>query len=291
MTREELALQVAHIRLSVKRLLEGSLAGDFVTALKGSGLEFSQIRAYVPGDDVRAIDWKSSARQKNLMVKEYMQEKERTVIIVLDASVTMGIAHREVSKYRQAQRVAASLALIAAHTNDKVGLLIAGRESVFYPPRKGMRATAQLLEKIFMHECERSPARSREQVVADLMRNRVRAAVICWISDWIGEDTMETQALLSLVGRRNEAIAIRVYEPLERAFPVCGVVTLSDGIDGSEVVITASGAERVRINAALSERALRQRRMLESRRFAVLDMSTEHSSSDALAAFFYKRAH
>lgn len=272
--------------------MKTSFAGDFVSALKGSGLEFSQLRSYVPGDDVRSIDWKSSARHHKLMIKEFMQEKERTVILVLDRSLSLALQSQSSSKYQYAQYIATSIALIAEQSNDKVGLLVCGDAWNYFPPRKGAKYCAALVEAILTSMPSDTEVFTREAIVEKLMSHRLRNTVLCWISDWAAEISEKDQAVLHLLGKQHEALAIRVYEPLERYVPDVGLLSLGNiAGSGEQILIETSGQDGVELNALLHERAQNQKRALSSARFSVLDIGTDTSYIDALASFFYHRAH
>ena len=149
MNEQALRARVAHLQIVVKRLMNTSLSGDFSSAFRGGGLEFSQLRQYTSGDDTRSIDWNSSAKMNKLMVKEFVQEKERTVIIALDVSASLGCSSQSELKQSYAQQMAASLAMIAQNTNDKVGLMLfSDRVLRFIPPRKGRGHSAYLVRQI-----------------------------------------------------------------------------------------------------------------------------------------------
>lgn len=290
MTEQELRAQVAHLQIVVKRLMNTSLSGDFSSAFRGGGLEFSQLRQYQRGDEVRSIDWKSSAKMHKLMVKEFIQEKERTVIIALDISSSLNCSSQYDLKQSYAHNMAASLAMIAQNTNDKVGLLLfADGVQRYVPPRKGRGHGAYIVRQIFS-----TPVAARVQTDFTVAFNhlasmRERGAIVFVVSDWIADEEGYT-SLLPVVGRQYETVAVRVVDPRERHMPDVGVLPVIDPETGQTVLLDTRGAAGRALNEQLGKRLHDQKRLLKKNSIDVLDIDVGNSFVDALASFFYGRA-
>lgn len=291
MTEQELRAKVAHIQIVVKRLMNTSLSGDFSSAFRGGGLEFSQLRAYQPGDEVRSIDWNSSAKMNKIMIKEFVQERERTVIIALDVSASLGTSSQEELKESYARNVAASLAMIAQGSNDKVGLMLfSDRVQQYYPPRKGRGNSAHLVRQIFTATSQTSATTDFSEALDRLAAMRERGAIVFVVSDWICQD--ETYAsLLPVIGRQYETVAVRVIDPREQQLPDIGVVPVVDPETGYTVVLDTRGGAGCALNELLGKRLYDQKKLLKKHTIDVLDVEVGSSFVDALTTFFHGRSH
>jgi len=293
MTEKELRAQVAHIQLVVKRLMNSDLAGDFTSAFKGGGLEFAQLRRYTPGDDIRSIDWKSSAKMRSIMVKEFVQEKERTVLIALDTSSSLLCSSQEQRKSEYARNVAASLALIAQQANDKVGLLLFSDDiEAYIPPRKGKGHCAHIVRKIFTAQKENTfgVTTNMKKAIESAVAAKIKGGIAFIVSDWI-TDKQDYVASLPLLAKRYEAVAVRIHDPRERHMPDVGVVSALDPETGETVLIDTRGGANSSLNALLSAHWNDHKRLLKKHRIDVLDIDVGTSFTDSMATFFHSRVH
>jgi len=291
MENKKLQALVAHLHIIVKKLTSSDLSGDFASAFKGSGLEFAHIRNYEQGDEIRSIDWKSSAKMNRLMVKEFVQERERTVIIALDLSSSLRCGSQEELKESYARTTAACLALMAQNTNDKVGLLLfAGAVIKYLPPRKGASYAAHLINEIFSNAIANGEQTSLATALKHLAGQHIRNSIIFIVSDWITPESEEA-ALLNYMGRKNEAVAVRIIDPLERHLPDLGVIPMIDPETGDIVLLNTSGTQGSRLNALLGARLHDQKSFLKKHHLAVLDIEVGCSLTHALATFFHARSH
>lgn len=291
MNEQELRAKVAHLQIVVKRLMNTSLSGDFSSAFRGGGLEFAQLRQYQRGDEVRSIDWKSSAKMNKMMVKEFVQEKERTVVIALDTSSSLQCSSQSELKTTYAQQMAASLAMIAQNTNDKVGLMLfSNKVQRFIPPRKGRGHGAYLVRQILSAPTEPHVETNMGDALDRLAALRVRGAIVFVVSDWIAPDE-QYASLLPVVGRRYETVAVRVVDPREMHMPNVGVLPVVDPETGQTVVIDTRGSSGRKLNELLGKRLHDQERLLRKHSIAVLDVTVGHSFVDALTTFFHGRSH
>lgn len=293
MTEHELRTKIAHIELVVRRLMDTALSGDFTSAFKGGGLEFAQLRSYFPGDDIRNIDWNSSAKMNKLMVKEFVQEKERTIIVALDLSSSLLYSSASELKKEYAHMIAAALVLIASKSNDKVGLLLFAEGIEFYaPPRKGRSHASLLVRQIFAAQEQRQLRKQSNLLMAGefLASLRARGAIAFMVSDWVSVDEQYTR-MLGFMGTRYEAIAVRITDSLEQQLPNVGVLAVVDPETGQEVLLDTRGSAGKTLNGLLARRMQEQKRLLRQYKIDVLDIKVGESFIDAMASFFHYRVH
>ena len=290
MNDHKLRATVARLQIIVKRLTSADMAGDFSSAFRGSGLEFAHIRNYEMGDEIRSIDWKSSAKMNRLMVKEFVQERERTVMVVLDLSSSLNAGSQEELKDETARMVGACLAMMAQNTNDKVGILLFANTVIkFLPPRKGAVYNAQLVHEL-LETTATGSASSIDTALNQLSALRLRNAIIFIVSDWV-IPTEQNTALLSFVARKNEVVAVRVIDPLERLLPAIGMLPITDPETGEELLINTSGGQGKKLAAFMGQRLHDQKTLLRNHKIAVLDITVGSSLIDSLVRFFHTRAH
>jgi uncharacterized protein (DUF58 family) len=290
MNDHKLRAVVARLQIIVKRLTSADMAGDFSSAFRGSGLEFAHIRNYELGDEIRSIDWKSSAKMNRLMVKEFVQERERTVMVVLDVSSSLNAGSQEELKEETARMVAACLAMMAQNTNDKVGILLFAHEVIqFLPPRKGALYNTQLVHELLATSVTKNQS-AIETALNHLSALRLRNAIIFIVSDWV-LPTEENAGLLSFIGRKNEVVAVRIIDPLERALPTIGMLPITDPETGEELLINTSGTQGKQLALYLGQRLHDQKTLLRNHKIAVLDITVGSSLIDSLVRFFHTRAH
>ncbi|MDQ5890461.1 MAG: hypothetical protein QG604_335 [Candidatus Dependentiae bacterium] len=290
MNDRELRALVAHLKIIVKRLTSADMSGDFSSAFRGSGLEFAHIRNYEMGDEIRSIDWKSSAKMNRLMVKEFVQERERTVMVLLDISASLRTGSQEQLKESYARNVAACLAMMAQNTNDKVGIMLfADKVLKYIAPRKGASYSAQAVHELLSTPCQSSGTTNFEAALNHLAAMRLRNAIVFVVSDWIAP-TEHNPTLLSFLGNKNEAVAVRIIDPRERSLPDIGIVPTFDPETGHIVLLNTSGRAGKELNILLGKRLHDQKQLLRKHKFSVLDVEVGSSLVDALATFFHTRA-
>lgn len=290
MNDRELRALVAHLQIVVKRLTSADMSGDFSSAFRGSGLEFAHIRNYELGDEIRSIDWKSSAKMNRLMVKEFVQERERTVLVMLDVSASLTTGSQEALKETYARNIAACLTMMAQNTNDKVGILIfADKVLKYLAPQKGATYSAQLVYELLSANYQQSGRGNLEQALKHVASLRLRNAIVFVVSDWITE-LEDATAMLAYLGSKNEAVAVRIIDPREHALPAVGVIPALDPETGDVVLLSTSGRAGKELNLLLGKRLHDQKQLLKKHKFSVLDVEVGSSLVNALANFFHTRA-
>ncbi len=229
--------QVQRIKIITSRLVEDRISGEYHSVFKGQGIEFDEVREYVPGDDVRAIDWNVTARMGHPFVKRFCEERELTILFVIDVSGSMGFGSAANSKIESAAELTALLALSAIKNQDKVGLILfSDRIEKFIPPRKGRNAVMRLVRELLAIESTR---RKTDIVAALDFLDKVqkRKSVVFLVSDFIAEDYEDE---LRVLARHHDIIACRIIDKGEKELAAVGLIDLIDPETGEMLTIDAS---------------------------------------------------
>ena len=243
----EILEEVRRIDVLSRRLVAGIVAGEFHSVFRGSGIEFDEVREYVPGDDPRSIDWNVTARTGRPFVKKFTDEREQTVLFLLDLSASMDAGLGAVSPRRAAVRVMACLALSAVRNDDKVGLVACGREVVPpVPARKGLSAAMRLLRDGLALPASEGPG-DLAPALRWAARSVRRRSIVFVLSDFL---TPGWKDPLARCARRHDCTAVRLLSP-ELEPPAAGMVRLRDPETGREGVVDFGSAA---VRAAWGER-------------------------------------
>ena len=242
MTTSELAKKVRYIEITTKKAVTATFAGDYASAFKGRGMEFDEVREYQTGDDIRTIDWNVSARLGHPFVKVYHEERELTVILVLDLSGSHLFGTRNRFKRELLAEVAGMLAFLAIRTNDKVGaILFSSQVEKYIPAKKGASHVWRLIKEIFTYE-PRNLATNIDAVLTYLNKVVKRHAIVFLISDCMD---LGFEGSLRLTAKKHDLSVIRISDPAEEQLPNVGFVTFRDPETG-EIVLTNTGSKRLR---------------------------------------------
>jgi uncharacterized protein (DUF58 family) len=224
--------EVRRIEIQTSRLVDQHLSGSYQALFKGRGVAFSEVRAYEPGDDVRTIDWNVTARTGEAHVKLFTEERELTVMLLVDMSASLDLGSTNANKRNLVARLAATFAFSAIRNNDRVGLIgFSDRVEVFVPPRTGRKHVLAVVQKILTHRpsSRRTDLRVGLETMAQLGRHH---SVVILISDFIegmaGEHGPAFERALKLVRRRNDVIPVRVEDPIELELPALGLLAVED---------------------------------------------------------------
>ena len=289
MLTRDLLKKIRKIEIVTERLVRDRMAGQYHSVFKGSGIAFSEVRQYMPGDDIRLIDWNVSARMNDTYIKLFTEEREMTVLLLVDMSASGRFGSRVQEKRELAAEIAAILAFSAIRNNDRVGLVIFTDEvEHFVPPKKGKKHVLRVISEILSFE-PRSPRTNLAVALQFLGRIARRRAVAFLISDFLAPPTQYERAL-RITSRRHDLVPVSVTDPLELGLPEIGLVDLSDPETGEVVVFDTSGPEA----KAFAREARRAAETRESM-FRRLDMDALRVSTDkpylpALTSFFEARA-
>jgi uncharacterized protein (DUF58 family) len=244
-SREPLIRRVRDLELASARLIRAGFAGDYHSAFHGRGIEFSQVREYLPGDDIRTIDWNVTARSGVPHVKEFIEERDLTVLIALDVSGSMAFGSVDWRKCDIAAELAAVFAFSAVENSDRAGILLfSDTVKAFIPPRRG-RTHAQVIVRAAVDAAMSGPAGKAdlEHATRYLERVSVKRAVILVLSDFLD---LPFERPLARLNRKHDVIAIPILDPREERFPKGALARLVDLESGQPRLVDLAGADITR---------------------------------------------
>jgi len=283
------------LEIRTRRMVNDSLAGAYHSVFKGRGMNFEEVREYIPGDEVRTIDWNVTARAGRPFVKKFTEERELTIFLLVDISASGNFGSAALSKRDLAAELASVLAFSAIRNSDKVGLLLyTDRVERYLPPRKGRRHVLRAVRDILYHAPE---GIGTDSVKALDVVNHVlhRRAIVFLISDFesSGDQNAGRAALrraMRQTNRRHDLIAVHVEDPHERELPNVGILALEDSETGEVVELdTASAAVRGRFKEQALERGRRLVSDFRSEGVDTLQLQTDSPYLPALQRFFKAR--
>jgi uncharacterized protein (DUF58 family) len=287
MEAADLFKKIRRLEIVARRLVDGALAGEYLSTFKGSGLEFSEVREYEPGDEVRLIDWNVTARMGRPFIKIYQEERELTVILAVDVSASMS-SGRSGDKRELAAQVAAALGLAAATHGDRVGFLFfTDKVEGWLPPRRGKGHLLRGLRDLLALEPV-GKGSGLEAALARLSRGQHRRATVFLIGDFLA-DTEGTA--FSTAARRHDIVAIRTSDPLDEELPAwVGLLLAKDPETGRRVWLdTDSPWARGAYKRKRAEALDRMRRSLRRRQVDLVETRTGGDVGADLLGFFRSR--
>ncbi len=283
----EILAAVRRIEIRTRRLVEEVFSGEYQSVFKGTGMEFREVREYVPGDDIRTIDWNVTARTGEPFVKIYEEERELTVVLAVDMSRSGWFGSGGGFKVEVAAELCGVLAFAAIANKDKVGLvLFSDRVEKFIPPAKGKSHVLRLIRELLTFQ----PAGTGTDLNAPLrLLGSVfkRRATVFLVSDFWAEDF---DVNLSVMARRHDMVAVRVRDPREKDLPPVGLVAWHDAETGARLVVDTCDprlAAELRGRVAARDRALEH--LLASRGVDLVDVDAEAGYVEPLRQFFLRR--
>ena len=288
------------LEIRTRRMVNDSLAGAYHSVFKGRGMDFDEVREYTPGDEVRTIDWNVTARAGRPFVKKFTEERELTIVLVVDISASGNFGSGALAKRDLAAELASVLAFSAIRNSDKVGLLLyTDRAERYLPPKKGRRHVLRAVRDILYHV---PVGIGTDSVKALDIVNRVlqRRAIVFLISDFLSAgdpaagDPAAARAQLRRAmrqtNRRHDLIAVHVEDPRERELPDVGILALEDAETGEIVEVdTASAAVRARFKENALQRSLRLAGDFRAEGVDTLQLQTNSPYLPALQRFFKSR--
>ncbi len=277
--------KIKQIELHTRRLLRGSQVGDSRSAMKGTGFEFDQIRDYQMGDDVRFIDWKASARMDTLLVKQYIEERSRTVILAVDISGSNQFGSGIHLKRDTIAQVASVLALVTDSGKDRVGLILfSDIIEEFIPPSRGRGHVHMLMQKLFDYK----PIHTKTNITVafkKLAQLKYRDMVAFIISDFI-DSTIEP-AYIAPICKKYDIIGIRCLDHHEQTLPPIGFVPMKDRETGEAIVVDLRSKNQ--INTFLRDRLCEQTKLCKRNGLTLIDIANNDSFIGDLIRFFRRR--
>ena len=310
MIPREILKKIRQIEIRTNRLVSETLAGQYHSVFKGQGMNFDEVREYQPGDEVRTIDWNVTARMNHPFVKKFVEERELTLMLMVDVSGSGLFGSRSQSKRELAAEIASVLAFSAIRNNDKVGLILfSDAVEKFIPPRKGRRHVLRVIREVLFFEPERQGT-DLNGALEFLLRVTPHKAIAVVISDFIGSPAVSTRGqkqlrsqmmlleslaqaaypMLRHANRRHDVVAVQVTDPFELELPELGRLVLQDAETG-EIVEINTGDRRKR--TAFAERQARAQadlaRLFRSAGIDAIRLRTDQPYSAELGRFFEAR--
>jgi uncharacterized protein (DUF58 family) len=288
MIPHEVLKKIRRIEIRTKRLVNEVFSGEYASVFKGRGMEFSEVREYLPGDDIRSIDWNVTARMGHPYVKKFEEERELTIVFLVDASASGRFGSVSRFKSELAAELCALLAFSATRHNDRVGLIIfTDKIEKVVPPKKGrvhvLRVVRELL--YFRPEGKGTDIGAAIDYLSNVVR---RHAVVFLVSDFLSG---EYERALAVANRRYDLIAIEVSDPREAALPRIGLVELEDPETGARLVVDSSDRGVIdRFAGEIGQEALERQRLFRRLGIDSIAVSTASPYVEPLERFFRARA-
>lgn len=288
MIPKEILKKVKRIEIQTRGLVNDVFSGEYHSVFKGRGMDFSEVREYQIGDDIRSIDWNVSARMGHPYVKVFEEERELTVMLLVDVSSSGNFGTFERMKGEIAIEICALLAFSAIKNNDKVGLIIfTDQIEKFVPPKKGKSHVLRVLRELLYHKPQ-GKATNIALALEYLSRVVNRRAVVFLVSDFISESY---QKAMQIANRRHDLVAITITDPRETDLPDVGFIELEDAENGEVILLDTSDVRLRETFAASSSKTIKDRnRLLHSMNVDTIDVRTNISYIDPLIRFFRMRA-
>ncbi len=287
MLPKEIASAVKRLEIIARRAVNDQLAGQYQSVFKGRGMDFVDVREYQPGDDIRVIDWNVSARMDSLYVKQFVEERELTVFLLVDASGSQLFGTQNQRKREAAAELAALIAFSAIKNNDRVGLItFTDKVETFIPPKKGRKHVLRVITQILGQEVE---ARGTDLDVAleHLSRITRKKAVVFLISDFLDSGF---EKALDIANRRHELVPVVVTDPLEEKVPNVGLVHLEDPETGRTVTVdTTSKRVRNAFERAAAEQRARREQVFRRLKIDFVNVRTDEDHIAPLIKYFRSR--
>ena len=299
MITEELMQAVKRLEIRARRRVDDMFGGSYHSAFKGQGIEFSEVREYQPGDDVRSIDWNVTARMGRPFIKRFEEERQLTIVLAVDCSRSTGFGTIRRSKHELMSEVGAVLTLAAGRNNDKVGLCLFGSEhlpdgkTLHVPATKGRLHGMRIIRELI----DATPGENQEDlssVLTEIGRTHKRRCIVIVLSDFLSGLNNEAEpswgAKLRMLAQRHEVIAMQFTDPREFELPRSGVLRMHDPMSGRRFLVdTGSLKVRERYRA----QALRENELivstLKNAQIDHIELSTGQDYADDLVRYFQSR--
>lgn len=309
MIPREILKKIRQVEIRTNRLVSETLAGQYHSVFKGQGMNFDEVREYQPGDEVRSIDWNVTARMNHPFIKKFVEERELTLLLMVDVSGSGLFGSRAQSKRELAAEIASVLAFSAIRNNDKVGLvLFTDQVEKFIPPRKGRRHVLRVIREVLFFEPQ-GRRTDLNQALEFMMRVTNHRAICAIVSDFIGEPTPgagqargpaaaatgeslahAAQPMLRHANRRHDVVAVQISDPCELELPSLGRLVLRDAETGEVVEVDTGDPRNREAFASRRTRALAEtERLFRAAGIDSIQLRTDQPYGAALGRFFENR--
>jgi len=283
----QILAEIRRLHFYTRHIADQGIVGQYRSAFRGQGMEFEEVREYSPGDDVRAIDWKVTAKSRKPYIKLYSEERELTVMIAVDVSGSTLTGTQSVLREKLIAQVGAVLTLIALRNNDKVGLVTySDKLETFHPPRKGRNAVWRILHEVM---AQKTASTKTDLGALCQFLNKVlhRNAITFILSDFIAEGFEKD---MSILAKRHDVTAVRISDPADLRLPKCGLVQVQDPESGEILLLDTSAKSTLENyqNAALVKKE-EQKKFFAKNKISCLELATNQSFVPALRNYFEVR--
>ena len=284
----ELVRQIRLLEIRTDRAVDETVGGAYRSVFKGRGIDFDEVREYVPGDEVRAIDWNVTARTGSAFVKKFVEERELTVLLVVDVSASGDYGSAEKSRRTTAAELAALIAFSAGRNGDKAGLLMfSDRCELYVPPRSGRRHALRIVREVLAHE----PG-SRGTDLAGALRESARLlkhrSIVFVLSDMLDDKPFENE--LKTLNLRHDVIVLELADPREKAWPGTLALELEDAESGGFAAFPGGARAARRLDRELAAEAQVRAEICRRARTDRVEISDTENPLRPLAEFFRRRA-
>jgi len=287
---KEILKKVRQIEIRTKNVVNDFFGGDYHSNFKGRGMTFSEVREYVPGDDVRSIDWNVTARTGKPHIKIFEEERELSVLILIDVSSSGVFGSKKDLKIDLGVEIAAMLSFSAIKNNDKVGLaLFSDKVEKYIPPKKGKKHVLRLITDIVNHDFENNNKRTSIKTAIDFA-NKIskRKSIIFLISDFIDDNFWNELKFLNF---KHDVVGLQIYDSYERNFPNVGLINIHDSETGENTWIdTTSKKNRDKFQKNSNEKLDKFSKKCKNIGFDLLQINTDDDYIKFLMQFFRSRA-
>ena len=289
MDTAEILKKVRQIEIQTNKLVSETFAGEYLSAFKGQGIEFAEVREYTPGDDVRAIDWNVTARTGVPFIKKYNETRELTLVIACDVSASQRFGSVDKLKQETAAELAALFAFSAMRNNDKVGLLLfSDKIELYVPPKKGKKHILRLIRELVAFEPQ---GRGTDMALAlkTLVQVLRRQGILVLISDYLSP-LEQFEKPLKLAAKKFDLIPVVVTDKLERGLPACAAcITVVDPETGQEGTLALTAAMNERLQEDARQRTENLTKLFNPLKVEPITVDTAQPAADPVIAFFRRR--
>ncbi|MFH1094109.1 MAG: DUF58 domain-containing protein [Candidatus Omnitrophota bacterium] len=287
MLPKEIIKKIRRIEIKTSRMVSDVFAGQYHSVFKGRGIEFDEVREYQPGDEIRSIDWNVTARMGHPFVKKFVEERQLTVMLLMDASGSSFFGTKGQLKSEVAAELCSVLAFSAIKNNDRVGLIIfSDRIEKFIPPRKGSHHVLRVIREVLFHKPQGKGTDIR--CALDYLNNVMHKKTVSFlISDFLD---CEFKKQLAISNKRHDLIAVTITDPREQALPQTGIIRFEDAETGEVQLVDAANSRLRETFAKNSARVLAQReQVFKQAGVDVINIFTDAPYTKELVRFFRKR--
>ena len=287
MLPREILRKVKRIEIRTRGLVDNFFGGEYHSSFKGRGMTFSEVREYQPGDDVRLIDWNVTARSGSPFIKVFEEERELTVILLVDISSSGSFGSKNYQKKGISAEIASLLGFSAIKNNDKVGLILFSNDIVKYiPPKKGKSHVLRVVREL-LYTKPNFKGTSIKNALEFLMKVTKRKAVVFLLSDFLDEGFLDS---LKITARKHDLVGINIFDSYEQSFPNIGMIKAEDAETGVKFWIDTSNDHYLKqMNDSNTKKTNEFYKSTQKMGLDIIPISTSEDYVEPLMRFFKKR--